>query len=152
MSGAFSKNSKYASSITGSTCAGPGKFFNEQWTLDARGALVSALPGARCATVSAADGTVALAACGSPLPSAQTWTHDATTGALRSGGGLCLTAAAPAQGGAWTARLAIDRAVPAARLPAGNATCGAAPWAIELLTPPGDGRSQTASCGSSSTP
>jgi chondroitin AC lyase len=67
-------------------------------------------------------------------------------------GALNFTAAAPAQGGAWTARLAIDRSVPAARLPAGNATCGAAPWAIELLTPPGDGRSQTASCGSSSTP
>jgi hypothetical protein len=90
---------------TGSTCAGPGKFFNEQWTLDARGALVSALPGARCATVSAADGTVALAACGSPLPSVQTWTHDPATGALRSGGGLCLTAAAPAPPGAFESAL-----------------------------------------------
>ncbi len=61
-------------------------------------------------------------------------------------GALAFTAAAPAQGGAWTARLAIDRAVPAARLPAVNATCGAAPWAVELLAPPGDGSSQTATC------
>lgn len=77
---------------TGSTCAGPGKFSNEQWALRADGALVSALPGARCTTVQA-DGTLVLAACSSPLPANQTWTYDTATGQLQSGGGLCLTAA-----------------------------------------------------------
>jgi hypothetical protein len=57
-------------------------------------------------------------------------------------GVLAFTAASPTQGGAWAARLRIDRAVP----PAANATCGAAPWAVVFAEPPGDGSSQTAAC------
>jgi len=79
---------------SGATCNPPGHYFNEQFLLSADGALVSALPGARCATV-AADGSVALAACQSPLPAAQSWRHEPATGALVSGGGLCLTVASP---------------------------------------------------------
>ena len=80
---------------SGTTCAGVGKFNNEEFTLDARGALVSALPGARCVTA-AADGSLALAACAAPLAAAQTWRHDATTGALIvADSGRCLTVDAP---------------------------------------------------------
>jgi hypothetical protein len=82
---------------TGSTCAGPGKFSNEQWALDARGGLVSALPGARCASVGS-DGALALAPCApgpAPLPPSQAWRYNAATGELVAGSGLCLTVGAP---------------------------------------------------------
>lgn len=79
---------------SGTTCNPAGHFYNEQFSLTAAGELVSALPGARCATV-AADGTVALSACQSPLPTAQTWRHEPATGALVNGGGLCMTVATP---------------------------------------------------------
>lgn len=63
---------------------------------------------------------------------------------VRAGtGALAFTAASPSQAGAWSARLAIDRNVPAA-----NATCGVAPWAVVLNSPPGDGSSQTVTCAS----
>ena len=59
---------------------------------------------------------------------------------------LSVTAASPAQvgAGAWAARLVVDRAlVPGAG--GANATCAAA-GAVALLSPPGDGTSQTATC------
>ncbi len=82
---------------TGGTCAGANRYSNEQWALDARGALVSALPGGRCASVGA-DGTLALAPCApgpGPLPPAQAWRYSAASGELVSGSGQCLTVAAP---------------------------------------------------------
>ena len=77
------------------TCSGPGTFKNEQWSLRADGALVSALGGAaapRCATVSASDATLSLAACASPISDAQAFAYVPATGELQSKGGLCLTA------------------------------------------------------------
>jgi len=77
---------------TGSTCSGKNKFNNEQWTLNDRGGLLSALPGAACATVDSADGTLSLSPCGGdPLPSSQSWRYNSATGELVSGSGLCLT-------------------------------------------------------------
>jgi len=79
------------------TCSGPGTFKNEQWSLRADGALVSALDGAsRCATVSASDATLSLTPCASPISDAQAFSYVAGTGELQSKGGLCLTA--PSQG------------------------------------------------------
>ncbi len=79
------------------TCSGPGTFKNEQWVLRPDGALVSALGDAsRCATVSATDATLSLAACSSPPGDAQSFVYVAATGELQSKGGLCLTA--PSQG------------------------------------------------------
>ena len=75
---------------SGSTCAGVNKFSNEEWNLTPTGALISALPGARCATV-AADSTVSLATCATPLPASQKWTYVNATGELLTGAGLCLT-------------------------------------------------------------
>ena len=81
---------------TGPTCNPAGKFYNEQWALDARGALLSALPGAaQCATVGA-DGTVALAVCADPLTPSQVWRYTAGTGELALvADGRCLTVTAP---------------------------------------------------------
>ena len=78
------------------TCSGPGTFKNEQWSLRADGALLSALDATRCATVAASDSTLSLAACASPPSDAQTFAYVAATGELQSKGGLCLTA--PSQG------------------------------------------------------
>jgi hypothetical protein len=87
---------------SGPTCAGPGKYSNQQWTLPPPGAgggrLVSALPGGLCATVAMPGRTVSLAPCGVPLPPNQTWVYAPASGQLTvalDGGGLCLTAAAP---------------------------------------------------------
>jgi len=124
---------------TGSTCAGPGSFANEQWRLSAAGALQTALPSAACATV-AADGSVALAPCAAaPLPAAQSWSHDAASGALQTAGGLCLTVPPPAPPPSSNmtrlllARPLHDGAVALLALndqpAAANLTCGAACFA-----------------------
>jgi hypothetical protein len=76
---------------TGGTCAGPDKYSNEQWQLNADGSLTSMLPGNKCATV-AADRTISLVDCTSPLASNQNWTYSSVTGELQQNG-LCLTAA-----------------------------------------------------------
>lgn len=78
------------------TCSGPGTFKNEQWSLRADGALVSALDASRCATISASDATLSLAVCASPISDAQAFSYVTVTGELQSKGGLCLTA--PSQG------------------------------------------------------
>ena len=79
---------------TGGTCAGPNSYANEQWTLSAAGALTTHLPGGACATA-AADLTVSLAACASPLSARQTWSYAPSSGTLQTADNLCLTAAEP---------------------------------------------------------
>jgi hypothetical protein len=81
---------------SGRTCNPPGTFFNEQFALEPSGALVSAMKGAPCATV-AADGTVALAPCGSPPGPTQKWRYTPASGELAlEADGRCLTVTAPA--------------------------------------------------------
>lgn len=85
----------YDGCTTGKTCNPPGEYYNQQWTLDARGALVSALPGGPCATVDP-DGTVTLTACASPPSSAQVWRYTNSSGQLvLVADGRCLTVNAP---------------------------------------------------------
>ena len=126
-------------STTGGTCAGPDKYSNEQWALDASsGALVSALPGGHCAAANA-DNTLALSPdCTPPLPPAKVWRYTAATGELVNSNGLCLTVSAPApppslasllvgrqlQDGSW-ALLALNNGNASATLVCGAACLGA---------------------------
>jgi len=74
---------------TGGTCAGKGKFSNEQWTV-ANTSIVSALDG-RCLD-EAGDGTLSIAACDATSP-AQKWTMT-PAGQVTDASGRCLTAGA----------------------------------------------------------
>jgi Alpha galactosidase A/Alpha galactosidase C-terminal beta sandwich domain len=76
---------------TGGTCAGPGKFSNEQWSFPGDGSWRSLLPGENCATLQA-DNTVILAPCNTPLSSNQIWFYLSSSGQLQTGSGLCVTA------------------------------------------------------------
>lgn len=82
----------------GGTCSGKGKFNNEQFELQASGALVSAMPHAYCVTVSSSD-TVVLEPCHGSAQTAvatnQTWSYTNSTKQLRNAAGLCLTAPLP---------------------------------------------------------
>jgi hypothetical protein len=96
----------------GVSCGGGGQnssyYPNEQWTLTEGGALVSRLPGNRCATVGS-DNSVSLYTCADPLPANQTWKYDASTGELSTGQGLCLTASSPAPPPSYNATLLVGR-------------------------------------------
>jgi hypothetical protein len=128
---------------SGSTCSGPHSYANEQWVLTAEGALQSQLPGQLCATA-AADRSVGLQSCGSPLLPGQQWSYSAGTGQLQTGSGLCLTVPPPGpqpsnssalllgrrlQGGS-VALLALNNAPEAADI-----VCGSACFAALGLAP-----------------
>ena len=90
-------------STSGKSCNPPGRFYNEQFALQPSGALVSALPGAPCATVGA-DGTVALGKCANPPGPTQLWRYAPASGQLTlAADGRCLTVTAPAP--AWESLL-----------------------------------------------
>jgi hypothetical protein len=81
---------------SGKTCNPPGTFYNQQFSLQRSGALVSAMAGAPCATVGA-DGSVALSKCADPPGPTQLWSYAPASGQLTlAADGRCLTVTVPA--------------------------------------------------------